>query len=377
MKITIVGAGLFGIVLAHELSRMDFDILLIDKRDHIGGNCYDYLDDNTGILIHKYGPHILHINDEKIYRYITKFCKFNNYKHQVRALYNDKIYEFPINLSTINNFYNVNLHPYEVLDFLSSEARKDSVPNPQNMEEKVISLIGRPLYEAFFKEYTTKQWGKNPAQLPASIINRIPIKCNYDTNYYKKSFNGMPSEGYTKLFEKMLQSKKISIQLNTDFFHDRDYFLKYDLLVYTGPIDAFFGYEHGKLEYRSLRFEEELHYVDDWQGNSVINYPELKYSYTRICEPKHFYPERWNSCSKNKTLIFKEISFSNSSGDPYYPILDKNNMEIYRKYKNDSLLYDNIYFGGRLGEYKYYDMEDTIKSALKLSTKILMKYTGR
>lgn len=374
MKITIVGAGLFGIVLAYELSRNNFEVLIIDKRNHIGGNCYDYIDDDTGIIVHKYGPHILHINDEKIYEYITRFCKFNNYKHQVRAVYDDKMYEFPINLSTINNFYNINLRPYEVLNFLSLEAQKDSITIPQNMEEKVISLIGRPLYEAFFKEYTTKQWGKNPTQLPASIINRIPIKCNYDTNYYKKSFNGIPSEGYTKLFETMLQNKKISIQLNTDFFEDKDYFLKQGILVYTGPIDAFFGYKHGKLEYRSLRFEKELHNVDDWQGNSVINYPELKYNFTRICEPKHFHPERWNNCTFNKTLIFKEISFSDPSGEPYYPIQDKINMDIYEMYKNDSIAYDNVYFGGRLGEYKYYDMEDTIKSSLRLSNQIIAQY---
>ena len=377
MKVTIVGAGLFGIILAHELSQMDYNILLIDKRNHIGGNCYDYIDDNTGILIHKYGPHILHINDEKIYRYITKFCKFNNYKHQVRALYKDKMYEFPINLSTINNFYNKNLHPYEVLNFLRIEAQKDSILNPHNMEEKVISLIGRPLYEAFFKEYTIKQWGKSPALLPASIINRIPIKCNYDTNYYKKFFNGMPSEGYTKLFEKLLNSKKITIKLNTDFFHDRDYFQNNCILVYTGPIDAFFNYKYGKLEYRSLRFEKELHHVDDWQGNSVINFPELKHVYTRICEPKHFYPERWNICSKNKTIIFKEIPFSDSNCEPYYPIQDNNNMEIFKKYKKESLFYNNVYFGGRLGEYKYYDMEDTIKSALDLSVKICTTHSKK
>lgn len=374
MKITIVGAGLFGIVLAHQLAQENFDILIIEKRNHIGGNCFDYFDEHTGILIHKYGPHILHINDNNIYKYIRNFCEFNNYKHQVRTLYKNKLYEFPINLSTINNFYNTNLRPYEVLDFLTAEAQKDAKLNPHNMEEKIINLIGRPLYEAFFKEYTIKQWGKNPALLPASIVKRIPIKCNYDTNYYKKFFNGVPIGGYTKLFERMLQNKRISIQLNSDFFRDRESLLQEGLLVFTGPIDAFFDYKYGKLEYRSLRFEKEIYNVNDWQGNSVINYPELKYEYTRICEPKHFYPERWNLCAKDTTIIIKEIAFSNPNEEPYYPIQDETNITIYEKYKKEALSIDNVFFGGRLGEYKYYDMEDTIKSALNLSEKIIGSY---
>lgn len=373
-NITIVGAGLFGIVLAQQLAQADFYILLIDKRNHIGGNCFDYIDEQTGIFVHKYGPHILHINDEKIYKYITKFCTFNTYKHQVRAFYNDKIYEFPINLSTINSFYNINLRPYEVTKFLASETQKYSISNPQNMEEKVISLIGRPLYDAFFKEYTIKQWGVSPTQLSASTISRIPIKTNYSTSYYKKVFNGIPSDGYTKLFEKMLQNKKIEIQLNTDFLQDKMYFLKRGIVVFTGSIDSFFDYKYGKLEYRSLRFEEERHDVEDWQGNAVINYPELKYNYTRICEPKHFYPERWNICSKNRTIIYKEVSFSASDGDLYYPLSDKNNLSIYEKYTRELNSVDNVFFGGRLGEYKYYDMEDTIKSALRMAEKIITNY---
>lgn len=369
-EIVIVGAGLFGITLAECLSN-SFKIILIDKRDVIGGNCYDYIDPETGILIHKYGPHIFHIQDVNILNYVKKFTEFNNYKHQVRSCYRNKIFEFPINLSTINSFYGLNLRPFEVKQFLSEESQKSHITNPQNMEEKIISLIGKDLYEAFFKEYTLKQWGKDPSQLPESIISRIPIKENYDTCYYKKPFNGIPIDGYSAMFKNMLVNKNISVELKTDFFSNREYFLSKGTLIFTGPIDAFFNYKYGKLEYRSLRFEEERFDVNDFQGVSVMNYPELEYEYTRICEPKHFYPERWNKFKANRTLILKEISFASETAEPYYPIQSSINTQIFKRYLVETKKMNNIYFGGRLGEYKYYDMEDTIKSALALSKKII------
>ncbi len=368
--IVIIGAGLFGITLAQIVSNYR-KVILVEKRNEIGGNCFDYIDEITGIYVHKYGPHILHIQDKNVYNYLSKFTEFNNYKHHVLSYYKNKIYEFPINLSTINAFYGTNLRPYEVNKFLELEVAKQMVHNPQNLEEKIIGLIGFPLYEAFFKEYTIKQWGKEPRELPANIINRIPIKVNYDTNYYKKLFNGIPSDGYTKMFTRMLSNKNISIEIGVNFFQDREYFIKKGPIIYTGPIDDFFNCIYGKLEYRSLRFEKEMYEVSDWQGNSVINYPELKYEYTRICEPKHFYPEKWHKFSDNKTLIFKEIPFIGQNDDPYYPIQDYFNTQIYNKYYKETLKLSNIYFGGRLGEYKYYDMEDTIKSAFNLSKKIL------
>lgn len=371
-KIIIVGAGLFGITLAQGLAER-YKVILIDKRDVLGGNCYDYTDEDTGIIIHKYGPHIFHIQDKKIYDYVKKFTDFNNYKHQVRSFYKNKTYEFPINLSTINSFFNINLRPYEVKDFLQREAKKADIGAPQNMAEKIISLIGIDLYEAFFKEYTLKQWGKDPSQLPESIISRIPIKENYDTCYYKKPFNGIPLDGYSAMFKNMLANKNISVELKTDFFSDREYFLSKGTLIFTGPIDAFFNYEYGKLEYRSLRFEEERFDVNDFQGVSVMNYPELGYKYTRICEPKHFYPERWNTFKANRTLILKEISFTSETAEPYYPIQSSINTQIFKRYLVETKKMNNIYFGGRLGEYKYYDMEDTIKSALALSKKIIQK----
>lgn len=370
-QFVVVGAGLFGITLAQQLSAAGSNILLIDSRNHIGGNCYDYVDDETGIVIHKYGPHIFHVQDNNILNYIKKFTSFNNYKHHVYAKYKDRMFNFPINISTINTFYGINLAPNQVLAFLKGEANLSGIDEPRNMEEKVISLIGNPLYEAFFKEYTVKQWGRYPKDLPASIVNRIPIKTNYDMNYYKKPFNGIPSDGYSAMFNRMLDNKNIAIELSVNFFSHTEYFLNKGLVIFTGPIDAFFNYEYGNLEYRSLQFNKELYDVDDWQGNSVINYPELKYEYTRICEPKHFYPERWNEFSPKKTLIFKEIPFSSSDSEPYYPIQDAHNVATYQRYAEESKKLSNVFFGGRLGEYKYYDMEDTIQSALALSRKLL------
>lgn len=372
----IVGAGLFGLTLANILSDYSNNILIIEKKNHIGGNCFDYADDETNIIVHKYGPHIIHLDDSSVYNFLSKFTAFNNYRHQVRTYFKNAIYEFPINLSTINQFYNINLRPYEVSEFLKNEVKKNYTPNPQNLQESLINSIGLELYEAFFKDYTIKQWGKHPKDLPSTTVNRIPIKMNYDTGYYKKPFNAIPRQGYTEMFKRMLNNNMISIELGVDFFDQKEFFLTKGIVIFTGPIDTFFDYKYGRLEYRSLRFEEERHSVKDWQGNSVINYPELKYEYTRICEPKHFYPERWKEFSPNKTILYKEIPFSGLGSEPYYPMQDDKNIKIYKKYSEEAKQLHNVYFGGRLGEYKYFDMEDTIKSAFALSKKLLKSING-
>lgn len=369
----IIGAGLFGVVVAQQLASSGKKVILVDKRDHIGGNCYDYHDSETGIIVHKYGPHIFHVNDKNILRYIQQYTDFNNYKHQVFANYKGKLYNFPVNLSTINSYFGINLKPFEVREFILQEIQKTKIVNPTNLEEKIMSLVGESLYNAFFKEYTIKQWGKTPSELPESIISRIPIKTNYDTSYYKKYFNGIPKDGFTVMFKKMIIHKNIELLLSTDFFENKDYFFSKGKIVFTGPIDAYFDYKYGKLEYRSLKFERELHDKNDLQGNSVVNYPELKYDFTRICEPKHFYPELWQQYSLDKTLIFKEIPLFDVNQEPYYPINDLKNINCLRKYIKETRKMDNVFFGGRLGEYKYYDMEDTIKSALKLSKKLITK----
>lgn len=370
---SIVGAGLFAIVIAENMSSCGKKICIFDKKNNIGGNCYDYKDEETDVVCHAHGPHIFHISDENILAYIKKFTEFNEYKHIVYSKYKDKIYHFPINLSTINNFYNVCLTPSEVNTFIENEANRSGIKNPNNLEEKIISLIGEPLYKAFFLEYTIKQWGKHPKDLLESIIQRIPIRNNYNSGYYKKYFNGIPKDGYTEMFKRMLSNKNIDIELGIDFFEDKEKILKSAKhIIYTGEIDRFFSYEYGKLGYRGLRFEREVYDVQDFQGNAVINYPELKYEYTRICEPRHFYPEKWNDYSSKKTICFKEISVDGAS-DPYYPILDNDNKERLKLYLNEAKKLNNISFGGRLGEYKYYDMEDTIKSAIALSKKLISK----
>ncbi|MBF9014420.1 MULTISPECIES: UDP-galactopyranose mutase [unclassified Oceanispirochaeta] len=366
----IVGAGLFGIVLAEQLSKAGNKVIIIDKRPHIGGNCFDKYDKETNILYHVYGPHIFHIEDENILNYVKKFTNFNHYFHQVLTTYKDRIYQMPINLETINSFYGLNLKPFEVEAFLKKEIEKEQITTPKNMEEKVISLIGKQLYEAFFKDYTSKQWGKNPIDLPENIVSRIPIRNNYYESYYNKSFHGIPQISFSSMFEEMINNENIEIKLNCEYFENRKSFHQDSHVIYTGPIDRYFNYKFGKLEYRALEFKTEYKNVDDFQGTSVINYPESQYKYTRICEPKHFYRENWNEYVKNKTLIIKEIPLEDDGTNPFYPINNDKNNKIAEKYRKEGAKTNNVSFGGRLGEYKYFDMEDTIKSALTLFSEL-------
>lgn len=365
-RICIVGCGLFGATVANLLADKYY-ITIIDKRNHIAGNIFDYTDPETGIIIHKYGPHILHIDDTSILSYINKFAFINDYNHHVMSCYNDILYEFPINLSTINKFFNTSLTPYEAELMIKKNAHVKSTYS--NLEEKIIDLIGKELYNAFFREYTIKQWGKDPTSLPPSIIDRIPIKFNYNTNYYKKKFNGIPVNGYTSMIKHMLYHKNINILLNLDFFKNKDLIPPYDYLIFTGPIDQFFSYKYGRLQYRGLKFIHKKLEIPDYQGLAVVNYPQLKYSFTRICEHKHFYAERKNIYLQPRTIITYEIPINDRN--PQYPIRGEKDLLIYTKYKNECSNLDNIFFGGRFGEYKYYDMEDCIRSAMRLSYQLL------
>lgn len=372
----IVGAGLFGSVLAERLAHSGYRICIIEKRNHIGGNCHDQYDQETGILFPTYGPHIFHTDNLEVIHYIKNFAEFNRYFHQVLAQYQEKIYQLPFNLETINSFYNLNLKPFEISDFLSQETKKENIQNPRNMEEKAISLVGRPLYESFIKSYTIKQWGKDPSQLSADLITRIPVRNNYYESYFEHSFQGMPIGGYTKIFEKLLSSPHINILLNTDYIEVRDLVPSDKVLIFTGPLDQFHNYKYGRLEYRTLNFEREIYPVTDWQGTSVINYPEPEYPYTRICEPKHFYREEKDKYDSNKTIIFKEFSNQDNGSSPYYPLSDIKNLQLSEKYKAEHKN-NNVFLSGRLGEYKYYDMDSTIKSALDLSRKLLTEKNNR
>lgn len=356
----IVGCGLYGSVFAREMTDKGYSCLIIDKRDHPFGNCYTKKQE--GINVHVYGPHIFHTNNEDIWNYVNKYIKFNNYINRPKVFYNDKIYSFPINLFTLYQIWNVKT-PQEAKARIDKE-RLD-IKNPTNLEEWILSQLGEEIYRIFFYGYTLKQWNKHPSELPSDIIKRLPIRLNYDDNYFLDKYQGIPIGGYTEMLSNITDG--IDIILNQDYFNNQDYWNnKAKNILYTGHIDKYFNYEFGKLEYRSLKFEHQILEYNDYQGNAIINYTDESVPFTRIIEHKHF--EFNNS---EKTIITKEYpqNFSENN-DPYYPINNDLNNHIYSKYKNLSKNLHNVYFGGRLAEYKYYDMHQVIAAALKLSNKI-------
>jgi UDP-galactopyranose mutase len=365
----IIGSGFYGSVLAERISYvLKKKVIIIDKRDHIGGNCFSEIDKKTKIEYHKYGTHIFHTSSEKVWKYISNFCNLNSYRHQVLSSYKNKIYQLPINLETINSFFNKNLSPDEAKKMLEQKTKKYKKKSYENFEEKAKAEIGTELYRAFIKEYTNKQWGKDPKELPAAIFNRLPLRYNYKEDYFLNcKYQGIPNLGYTNIFEKLLSGKNIKIVKNEKFnLFENKYNVKY-LTIYTGPLDELFNYKFGKLEWRSLKFKKEIYDVNDFQGNSVINFPQIKYKFTRIHEPKHLHTER--NYSREKTLIIKEFPVNNPK-EPYYPINTSINREIHRKYKELASKIKNFDFGGRLADYAYYDMDMTISAALVKFKKI-------
>lgn len=364
-KYLIVGAGFFGSVIAELIANeLNEKVLVIDKRGHIGGNCFSDIDQETGIEYHKYGTHIFHTPYPEVWEYINRFTEFNSYYHQVLTTYKNKVYQMPINLETINSFYNVSLKPYEVDEFLDKEIQKEPISQPANFEEKAITMIGRPLYEAFIKGYTKKQWQKDPREMPESVLKRLPFRKNYNESYYFSRWQGIPFHGYTAIFKKMLDHPNIRLMLNVDYFDIRDQIRPDTLVVYSGPIDQFFDYGYGKLDWRTLRFESEIVPVEDYQGTSVMNYAEEEVPYTRIHEPRHLHPER--NYPGSKTLIMREYSETDDGSNPYYPINDERNQNLILKYREKASGLSNVIMGGRLGEYRYYDMHETIHAALKI-----------
>lgn len=366
----VVGAGFFGAVIAERIANdLNKKVLVVEKRNHIGGNCYSEIHQETGIEYHKYGTHIFHTSNKKVWDYINNFTSLNSYYHQVLTVYEDKVYQMPINLETINSFYNVNLKPFEVDGFLQKERDKEYYANPENFEQQAINHVGRPIYEAFLKGYTIKQWGRDPKEISADVIKRLPFRKNYTESYFFDAWQGIPINGYTDIFEKMFSSKNIKVSLNTDFFGIWDEIDSKTTIIYSGEIDRLFGYKYGDLEYRTLDFEYEVKNVVDYQGTSVMNYANSEIPYTRIHEPKHLHPERNHSC--NKTLIIKEFSKEASRNEPFYPIGNKTNKDRYRKYIEELKLHKNLIVGGRLGDYKYYDMHHTIEQALLIYERII------
>lgn len=350
----IIGSGLFGSICARELTDKGYNCIVLEKRNHIGGNCYT--ENIDGINIHKYGPHIFHTSNEKIWNYINKFCKFNNYRNQTKVNYKNKIYSFPINLMTLYQIYEVTT-PTDAIKKL--EEVKHKIENPKNLEEYILSQVGSELYEIFIKGYTTKQWNTDPKNLPSFIIKRLPIRYNFDDNYFYDTYQGIPIGGYTQIFEKLLD--KIDVRLNTNYFENKQYWNNITKkIIYTGKIDEFYDYKFGKLDYRSLIFKHEKVNIPDYQGNAIINYTDISVPYTRITEHKHF-----EFGKQSNTIITKEYpSDYNLDSEPYYPINNDLNSKIYTEYKKLADNEKNIIFGGRLAEYKYYDMHQVIGSAL-------------
>ena len=359
----IVGAGLYGSIFAYEMNKKDKKCLVIDKRNHIGGNIY--CENIEGINVHKYGAHIFHTSNKDVWKYINQFCEFNNYINSPIANYKGEIYNLPFNMNTFNKLWGV-VTPEEAKVKIEEQKKEFSITEPKNLEEQAISLIGKDIYEKLIKGYTEKQWGRKATELPAFIIKRLPVRFTYDNNYFNDRYQGIPIGGYTKIIEKMLDG--IEVKLNTNFFDNREYFENIaEKIVFTGMIDEFYNYKFGKLEYRSLRFETEILDEENYQGNAVVNYTEREIPYTRIIEHKHF-----EFGKQEKTVITKEYPSEWKEGDePYYPVNDEKNNKLYEKYRELAKQEKNIIFGGRLGEYKYYDMDKVIEKELKdLETKI-------
>lgn len=364
MNFLIVGAGFTGAVIARELAQHGHQITVIDQRSHIAGNCHTFRDENTGIMEHVYGPHIFHTSDELVWKYINKFGEFVPYINRVKTTYNNEVYSLPINLHTINQFYKKSMNPQEAKDWIKSIA-SDDIQEPKNFEEQALKFIGKDLYEAFFKGYTKKQWGCEPSSLPASILKRLPIRFNYDDNYFSHKYQGMPRDGYTYLVQNILSHENIAIKLTTKF----DAILKneFDHIIWTGKLDEWFDYKKGHLGYRTLdfiKFEAE----GDFQGTAVMNYGNEEVPFTRISEHKHFTP--WEE--HHRTIYFKEYSRACTEKDiPYYPIRlvdDKKILDEYIKLARDER---GVTFAGRLATYRYMDMDVTIREALDLSKKML------
>lgn len=377
IKYLIVGSGFFGSVIAERIAnKLNEKVLVIEKRNHIGGNCYSLDDKETGIHYHLYGTHIFHTSNKKVWEYINKFTDFNGYVHQVLTRHKGKVYQMPVNLETINSFYNVDLKPYEVKAFLQKEIEKENIGVPNNFEEKAISMMGRPLYEAFMKNYTLKQWQKDPKEMPESVLKRLPFRTNYNESYYYSQWQGIPTDGYGAIFEKMLDSSNIEVKLNVDFFDIRDQISPDTQIIYSGPIDQYFDYKYGKLEYRTLRFETEIVPYEDYQGTSVMNYADIEVPFTRIHEPRHLHPER-TDYPTDKSLIIREFSMLDDGTNPYYPINDQKNQDLIVRYRNEIKNLSNVRISGRLGEYKYFDMHDTINHALEMFEEIQQEFTSK
>ena len=352
----IVGAGLYGAVFARELTKAGKTCLVIDKRDHIAGNIYTH--EMEGIQVHQYGAHIFHTNNKEVWDYLNQFAVFNRYTNSPIANYKGEIYNMPFNMNTFNKMWGV-ITPAEAADKIEEQRKANYTENPRNLEEQAINLVGVDIYEKLIKGYTEKQWGRPCTELPAFIIKRLPVRLTYDNNYFNALYQGIPVGGYTAMVAKMLEG--VEVRLGQDYLADKaSWDALADKVVYTGPIDAYFAYKLGVLEYRSVRFETEVLNETNYQGNAVVNYTDAETPYTRVIEHKHF-----EFGTQEKTVISREYSAEWKLGDePYYPVNDEKNSALYAKYKELAAGEEKVIFGGRLGEYQYYDMDKVVEVAL-------------
>ena len=368
-RLLMVGAGFSGAVLARELAEAGYRCLVIDRRDHIGGNCFTTRDSATGVMEHVYGPHIFNTSNLEVWRYIQRFCTMGPYINRVKASTSRGIFSLPINLFTINQFFGLKLNPAQAREFIASKADK-SITEPQNFEEQALSMIGRELYETFFYGYTKKQWGCDPTDLPASILKRLPVRFNYDDNYYHSSYQGIPTEGYTPIFERLLDHPAIEVKLNT--LWDKAMQGEFEHVFFSGPLDAYYGFKLGRLGYRTVYWDKQT--ADgDYQGNAVINYTEVTEPFTRIHEHKHFAP--WET--HDRTIVFTEFSKETEPNDtPYYPKRLTNDITVLNGYRQMAAAEENVTFVGRLATYRYLDMHVVIAEMLQTALDFMHWKTG-
>lgn len=378
----VVGSGLFGLTIAERAaSQLNKKVLIVERRSHMGGNAYSEAEPETGIEIHKYGAHLFHTSNKRVWEYVNQFTDFTGYQHRVFAMHKGTAYQFPMGLGLINQFFGKYYSPDEARALIAEQASEIDSDKAANLEEKAISLIGRPLYEAFIRDYTAKQWQTDPKELPAGNITRLPIRYTFDNRYFNDDYEGLPVDGYAAWLERMADSENIEILLDTDWFEVRDEIRAASPdapVVYTGPLDRYFDFAEGDLGWRTLDFETEVLETGDFQGTPVMNYNDAEFPYTRIHEFRHFHPERAKQYPSDKTVIMKEFSrFAEEGDEPYYPINtpeDRAKLEAYRKLAAAEARDNKVLFGGRLGTYQYLDMHMAIGAALSMFDNKLVPY---
>ena len=371
IDLVVVGSGFFGLTIAERAAEaLGLKVVVIDRRDHIGGNAFSENDPSTGIEVHRYGAHLFHTSNEKVWKYVNRFTAFTGYQHRVYTTHRDEVFPLPINLGTINQFFRSAHSPADARALIAGHATEFDTGSASNLEEKAVSLIGRPLYEAFIRDYTAKQWQTDPRSLPAEVISRLPVRYTYDNRYFSDTHEGLPVDGYTAWIERMADHPNIEVRLSTDFFDESQPINKAAVVgripvVYTGPVDRYFDYQGGTLSWRTLDFEKEVLPIADFQGTTVMNYADASVPYTRIHEFRHFHPER--DYPSDRTVIMREYSrFAGPSDEPYYPVNTAEDRASLMRYRELQAGEPDVFFGGRLGTYQYLDMHMAIGSALTM-----------